>query len=244
VKPFLLLATRAEDAAADEEYAAFLRFSGLAPSHLVRHRLERDPLGRVDLDRWSGLILGGSPFTTSIPAEQKSAAQVRSEAELALLLPEVLERDFPFLGACYGVGVLGQHLHGVVDDTYPEPVGPTEVQLSDEGRTDQLLGILPPTFEAFVGHKEAVTVLPDGAVRLAGSAACPVQAFRVGERVYATQFHPELDVPGIEIRIDTYKHAGYFDPGTAEDLKAVAAASDVVHPPRLVRRFVELFATG
>ena len=32
VKPFLLLATRAEDAAADEEYAAFLRFSGLPPT--------------------------------------------------------------------------------------------------------------------------------------------------------------------------------------------------------------------
>jgi GMP synthase (glutamine-hydrolysing) len=29
VKPFLLLATRAEDAAADNEYDAFLRFTGL-----------------------------------------------------------------------------------------------------------------------------------------------------------------------------------------------------------------------
>lgn len=243
MKPFLLVATRAEDAAADEEYAAFLRFSGLPASGLVRHRLEQSPLGPVDLDAWSGIILGGSPYTTSIPAADKSAAQLRAEAEIALLLTDVLERDFPFLGACYGVGVLGQHLSGVVDDTYPEPVGPTQVRLSDEGREDPLLGVLPELFEAFVGHKEAITVLPERAVRLAGSDACPVQAFRVGDRVYATQFHPELDVPGIQIRIDTYKHAGYFDPLTADDLKAAAAASSVVHPPRLVRRFVELFAT-
>ncbi|HET6561191.1 MAG TPA: hypothetical protein VFG72_04895 [Marmoricola sp.] len=39
MRPFLLLATRAEDTAAEEEYAAFLRFRGLQPP-----RLERLPL--------------------------------------------------------------------------------------------------------------------------------------------------------------------------------------------------------
>lgn len=208
----------------------------------MRHRLERDSLGRVDLEAFSGIILGGSPYTTSIPAEQKSTAQLRAEAELALLLPQVLALDFPFLGACYGVGILGQHLRGVVDGTYAESVGPTYVTLSEAGRNDPLTGILPERFEAFVGHKEAVTQLPGSAVRLAGSESCPVQAFRVGTRVYATQFHPELDVPGICVRIETYKHAGYFAPGEAETLKDAARRSQVVHPPRLVQRFVELFA--
>ena len=44
MRPFLLLATRAEDAAADDEYAAFLRFSGLDEPMLRRVRLERAPL--------------------------------------------------------------------------------------------------------------------------------------------------------------------------------------------------------
>ena len=92
-----------------------------------------------------------------------------------------------------------------------------------------------------MGHKEAITRLPEDAVRLAGSEACPVQAFRVGRNVWATQFHPELDVRGICIRIDTYKHAGYFAPETADELKDRARRSSVEHPPRLVRRFVELF---
>ena len=68
VKPFLLLATRAEDAAADNEYEAFVAFSGLAPSDLRRVRLEaaplRDQVGDLDLDEWSGIILGGSPFNS------------------------------------------------------------------------------------------------------------------------------------------------------------------------------------
>jgi GMP synthase (glutamine-hydrolysing) len=242
VRPFLLLGTRAEDRAADDEYDAFLRFGGLQEHQLVRHRLERDELGMVDLEKWSGIVLGGSPFTTSVPEESKSAAQVRVEKELSGLLDEVVRRDFPFLGACYGVGTLGVHQGALVDGTYPEPVGATDVILTPEGRDDPLLGVLPDRFEAFVGHKEAVTTLPPHAAHLASSAACPVQAFRVGRNVYATQFHPELDVPAIQTRIDLYKHQGYFPPETAEELKASAARTSVRHPPLLVARFVELFA--
>ena len=37
--PFLLLASRAEDAAADDEYAAYLRYGGLEERELRRVRL-------------------------------------------------------------------------------------------------------------------------------------------------------------------------------------------------------------
>jgi GMP synthase (glutamine-hydrolysing) len=242
VLPFLLLATRAEDRAADEEYAAFLRFGGLAESELVRHRLERDPLGDLRLDDFSGVILGGSPFTTSVPKEEKSEAQLRVESELSVLLDEVVARDFPLLGACYGVSTLGVHQGGLVDGTYTEPVSAVTVTLTEAGRRDPLLGVLPQTFEAYVGHKEAVTSLPGHAVLLAGSPACPVQAFKVRQNVYATQFHPELDVPGIHTRIEIYKHAGYFAPETAAELKEQTGRAHVVHPPTMVRRFVELYA--
>jgi GMP synthase (glutamine-hydrolysing) len=242
VRPFLLLATRAEDRAADEEYAAFLRFGGLHEHQLHRVRLEQRPLGPVDLDGWSGIVLGGSPFTTSDPPEHKSSAQLRVEEELATLLDEVVHRDFPFLGACYGVGTLGVHQGAVVDATYAEPVGPARIELTEHGRTDPLLGVLPPSFEAFVGHKEAVTTLPAHAAHLAASTDCPVQAFRIGANVYATQFHPELDVPGIHTRIEIYRDAGYFLPSRVDQLKATASASAVRHPPLLMRRFVELYA--
>ncbi len=45
MKPFLLLAIRAEDVAADDEYAAMLRFSGLNEGQLRRVRIEQAPLG-------------------------------------------------------------------------------------------------------------------------------------------------------------------------------------------------------
>jgi GMP synthase (glutamine-hydrolysing) len=244
VKPFLLLGTRAEDRAADEEYAAFLRFGGLTADRLVRVRLEQRPfhesLGRLDLDAWSGIILGGSPFTTSDAT--KSETQLRVEHELAALLDEVVTHDFPFLGACYGVGTLGVHQRAVVDRTYAEPVTGVTVELTRAGVADPLTGVLPPRFEAFVGHKEAVTRLPAHATLLASSAACPVQAFRVGTNVYATQFHPELDVPGILLRVEIYKDAGYFAPEALGELQAELARHHVTRPPELVRRFVELYA--
>jgi len=242
VKPFLLLAIRAEDAAADNEYESFLAYSGLGERDLRRVRLEQRPLGNVDLQDWSGILLGGGPFNASDPEESKSPVQQRVEADLRGLLDRVITADFPFLGACYGIGTLGGHQGAVVDRRYAEPIGPVPVTLTCAGRQDPLLRGLPARFDAFVGHKEAISRLPHHAVLLAGSPACPVQAFRIGSHVYATQFHPELDAPGLCTRIDVYKHAGYFEPGQAAELKALARRSSVTHPTAILCRFVQRYA--
>ena len=92
------------------------------------------------------------------------------------------------------------------------------------------------------GHKEAISALPRHAVLLASSPGCPVQAFRIGSHAYATQFHPELDPPALCTRIDVYKHAGYFDPAQAGELKAMAYRCNVTHPPAILRRFAERYA--
>jgi GMP synthase (glutamine-hydrolysing) len=244
MKPFLLLSTRDDEEAADNEYDAFLSFTGLAERALHRIRLERRPLGPVDVEAWSGIFLGGGPFNSSDPPARKSAVQRRVESDLTDLLDVVVERDVPFLGACYGIGTLGTHQGAVVDATYSEPVGAVDVELTDEGARDPLFGVLPPRFQAFTGHKEAVASLPGHAVHLARSATCPVHGFRVGRNVYATQFHPELDAEGLCLRIEVYKHSGYFAPHEAESLKDMARASTVSVPPLLLARFVELYARG
>ncbi len=242
MKPFLLLATRPEDEAADLEYAAFCRFGGLDPADLVRIRLDLGPLPDLDLDDFSGVMVGGSPFNASDPVEEKSDLQLRVETELAGLLDEVVDRDLPFLGACYGVGTLGVHQGGVIDRTYGEPVGAVTVTLTEAGRSDPLFGVMPATFAAFVGHKEAVHTLPAHAVVLASSPACPVQAFRVRENLYATQFHPELDVPGIVQRVHTYRHSGYFAPHELDEVIARVTRSVVHSPGQLLAAFVRRYA--
>ncbi|MCW2762865.1 MAG: glutamine amidotransferase [Marmoricola sp.] len=240
-KPFLLLSIRAERAAADNEYDSFLRFAGLDESELPVVNLVAGDLPPVELDEWSGILLGGGPWNASDPEESKSEAQLRAEPAIAALLDQVVARDFPFLGACYGIGTLGLHQGGVVDRSWPEPVGPLSVTVTAEGQEDPLFAGVPAEFTAYGGHKEAMVRLPPGAVQLATSAACPVQAFRVGSNVYATQFHPELDLEGVCTRIEVYKDAGYFDPGEADTLKALSRAVQVSHPMTLLANFVRLY---
>jgi GMP synthase (glutamine-hydrolysing) len=243
VKPFLLLATRAEDTAAEDEYAAYLRYCGLAPVQLRRIRLEAAPLPELDLAKYSGVIVGGSPFTSSDPADHKSATQHRVEHELAGLLDRIVEQDFPFLGACYGVGTLGTHQGAVIDRTFGEPLGAAEIELTDAGMADPVLRGMPARFTAFTGHKEACSSLPAHAVLLASSQACPVQMFRIKQNLYATQFHPELDAEGLVTRIDIYRHAGYFPPESAEELMANARRFTVTEPMNILKNFVSRYGT-
>lgn len=243
VRPFLLLATRAEDAAADNEYAAMLQYSGLPPEQLIRHRLEAVPLPEdLQLDDYSGVILGGSPFNNSDPAESKSPTQLRVEADMRRLLDEVVPRDFPLLGACYGIGSVGTHQGAVLDRRYAEPVSRVTITLTEDGVTDPLFAGSPTSFEAFVGHKEAISELPPQAKHLASSPTCPVQAFKIGENVYATQFHPELDADGIATRVDVYAGYGYFDPSQADTIKAHARERNVPHAATILRNFVQRYA--
>ena len=244
MKPFLLLAIRADDAAADNEYASFQTLAGLEEDQLRRIRLEQRPLGDIDLRDWSGILVGGGPFNFSDPEERKSAVQRRVEADLVRLLDEVVGADFPFLGACYGIGALGRHQGAVIDRRFGEPVGTVQVTLTAEGQQDPLLRGLPVTFDAFTGHKEAVSRLPGHAVLLASSQSCPIQIFRIGANVYATQFHAELDAAGMSTRVDVYKDAGYFDPSEADEIKAQAQRSNVTWPPVILRQFVQRYAHG
>ena len=242
MKPFLLLASRAEDAAAEDEYAAYLRYCGLEPEQLHRIRLEVGPLPELDLAAFSGVIVGGSPFTSSDPADRKSATQHRVERELAGLLDRIVDQDFPFLGACYGVGTLGTHQGAVIDRTFGEPLGGVEIELTDAGLVDPVLRGMPARFTAFTGHKEACTTLPSHATLLASSPACPVQMFRIKQNLYATQFHPELDVEGLVTRIDIYRHAGYFPPESAEELMASARGFSATEPMTILKNFVARYA--
>lgn len=240
MRPFLLLGTRAEDDAADDEYAGFLHYSGLTEPQLQRVRVEAAPLPKIDLADYAGIIVGGSPFNASAEHASKSLVQRRVERELGELVRRVVAADVPFLGACYGIGLLGTVCGGVVDTRYAESPAAVEISLTDQGRRDPLLAGMPDPFHAIVGHKEACAVLPPGAVLLASSAGCPTQMFRIGRHVYATQFHPELDADSLEHRLRIYAGHGYCQPEEVEQIVAQARTADLDPVRTVLPRFVAL----
>ncbi|MDU0348907.1 glutamine amidotransferase [Actinomyces sp. MRS3W] len=242
MKPFLMLGVRADDEPADAEYEAFLLRTGLDESTLVRHRLEAEPMPDLDLADWSGIIVGGSPFNTSTPVERKSPVQLRVESELDELVSRLLEEDFPFLGACYGLGLLTRHEGGVVDGTYKEEVSYPQVELTAAGREDPLCAGIPAAFPAFVAHTEAVAVAPPGGVVLASAATCPVQVLRVRTNLYATQFHPELDGDYLAHRLAFYAGHGYFDDERLPQIQDEVRAQDVSDSWKVLSNFVGRYA--
>lgn len=243
MKPFLILQLRPETDAADAEFVAILDKCALHESRAHRIRLDCEPLPEdLKLDDHAGVIVGGGPGCVSDPPDQKSPLDARIENAVMRMMPEITAHDFPFMGCCYGLGVLAAHLGGPVSkERFGEPVGTADCQLTEAGRADPLTSDLPERFEAFVGHKEAVQELPPGCVHLVASETCPFQMIRFGRNVYATQFHPEADAADFEQRIQIYRNHGYFPPETADDLIAACHAAEVSEPAKILRRFSERY---
>ena len=240
-RPFLVLQLRPEDDTADSELRKICQYGELDAAEVHRIRLDQQPAPEIGLEDYSAIIVGGSPFDLSTPAGRKPELQVTIEAFFKRLLDEVIGRDFPFLGCCSGNGLLGQHLGAGISKRFGEDVGGIDITITAAGREDPLLAGMPGTIRVLVGHKEACDDTPPGSTLLAAGKLCPVQMFRVGANVYATQFHPEGDFEGFNVRIGAYRHHGYFPPEEAQ------ALADRIRPERtpeaheILRRFVARF---
>ena len=97
----------------------------------------------------------------------------------------------PFFGACLGSQLLAASLGGRVYKGEMPEVGVLDVDLTEAGRDDPVLGELPDSFRTLQWHSDSFE-LPPGAVALASSPAYANQAFRVGSAAYAVQFHVEV----------------------------------------------------
>ena len=237
-KPFLILQLRPEDDTSDSEFEAIVKYGEIDPANTQRLRIEKTGIPELSLDDYAAVIVGGSPLDISTPQHQKQPIQVKIESDFERLFDSIVKHDIPFLGACSGCGLLGSYLGAPISKQYGEPVGGAVVSVTEDGRHDDLLADFPAQIAVLCGHKEACDRLPRGAALLLSSEACPVQMFRVGKNVYATQFHPEGDGEGFTVRIHAYKHHGYFPATQADALIQAVNREDTPYAREILRRFV------
>lgn len=148
-----------------------------------------DPVPPSVDDGFDGLVVLGGVMNAFDDATHPWLADIRA------LLADAVRRGLPTLAICLGAQLLTVATGGRVELDYaggPE-IGLVALDLTDEGRADPLLAALPAAAApALAWHFDASTELPAGAVRLAGTAGCRNQAYRLGSCAWAVQWHPEI----------------------------------------------------
>jgi GMP synthase (glutamine-hydrolysing) len=119
------------------------------------------------------------------------------------LLAELLERGVPLLGVCLGAQLLAEAAGAPPRRASQPEIGWYDVQVTEEGAADPLLGPLFPTFEAFQWHSYEFP-LPAGASPLARSETC-LQAYRVADGAWGIQFHAEVTRQDADAWITDYR---------------------------------------
>jgi GMP synthase (glutamine-hydrolysing) len=160
-----------------------LKTAGVRIKHV---NFGRHPDAEPSLDGYRGLIVLGGPMNVDeVDCHPHLATEVQ-------LIRSAIEREVPVLGVCLGAQLIARALGAEVVRNPTKEIGWYDVSLTETGRRDPLLAHFRDTESIFHWHGDTFAI-PEGAVHLASSAACPNQAFRYGDDVYALQFHLEVD---------------------------------------------------
>lgn len=179
----------------------------------------------------AGVIVTGSASSVT----ERAPWMLRVEA----VLRDLVKREVPLLGVCFGHQLLGAALGGRVErNPRGREIGTVAVEVLEP---DPLLEGLPDPFAANATHVDSVTVLPPGATLLARSALEPHAAVRFGPAAWGVQFHPEFDrdvMRGyLEARADLVRSEG-GDPD-----RLLAAAGEGEGGRALLRAFARRLST-
>lgn len=179
MRPVLILQHLHQDGPA--YLASWLRARG-RPFHVVNTEAGEDFPGSVR--GYAALAVLGGEMSANDPL----ASLRRAEH----LIREAMATDVPVLGHCLGGQLMARALGAAVGASPAPEIGWHRIGLADDPAARTWFGDADEAV-VFQWHYDAFD-LPANAQRLAGSAACPHQAFAVGPHL-AMQFHVELDEP-------------------------------------------------
>lgn len=239
MKKLLLLQARDYELA-ENELDAIVRYGGIGPENIRSIQMNFEDFDGINPSDYHAIMIGGGPYDVSKPEIHKPERQIYIEKTLFKILKTVYENDIPYLGLCYGLGILVKANGGTVSPDFKEDVAPIRLNLTTAGKNDDLLSHCNNA-EAIVGHHEGVDEIPADATLLASSENCPVQAIRIKNNIYGTQFHPELDAYGLSCRLEVYKHHGYFAPEEYDEIIRIAEIANLNQVHKIIERFCQKY---
>lgn len=230
----LLLQIREDEISITEEFMEFVRYSDLAPEQFSQLNTYRCPDFDPNMvDEFDGLFVGGSSDASVLYPDQFSFV-----IHCRAMLKRCYQRHIPVFASCFGFQLAVEELGGsVILDKENMEMGIYTIELTDEAVNDPLFYDCPRSFAAVSGHKERAQSLPEEAVLLAYSKACPYHAFKLkGRPFYGFQFHPEVDLPILNKRLIRY-HDRYFDNNRQPNL--INKISSTNEANGLVAKFID-----
>jgi GMP synthase (glutamine-hydrolysing) len=126
-----------------------------------------------------------------------------------------VESGTPLFAVCLGAQTLARALEAPVRRLAEPLAGFYSSELTEEGVADPVLGALPRTFECFNGNAYGFALPRAGSLLATGPC---LQAFRVGERAWGVQFHPEVKDAAV---------LSWFDEKSRPDLRLDDLAREV-----------------
>jgi GMP synthase (glutamine-hydrolysing) len=143
-------------------------------SEIVPHTITAT---EVAARRPAGIILSGGPKSVNVAGAPSLDAGI-------------YDVGVPVLGICYGAQLIARQLGGVVDGGGRGEYGRTELALS---APSALFGSVPPVFDVWMSHFDAIAEAPPRFVATASTRDAPVAALEDRARgIYGVQFHPEV----------------------------------------------------
>ncbi len=155
------------------------------------------------------------------------------------MIRDAVDSGKAVLGVCLGGQLLAKALGAKVHIGGSHEMELVPIALTEAGQRDPIFAGMP-ALAAVEWHDDTFDI-PEGAARLASSAACTNQAFRYGQRAYGLQFHPEVSP---EMLSSWFADFPQQPPDAASFQSAVAAKETVLRAQadRLIANF--LHATG
>src|SRR5829696_824793 len=148
------------------------------------------------LDGFAGVLAFGGAVNPDEDEEQPWLSEVRE------YVGGVLERGVPDLGGGLVAELLAQAAGGEASsETHPSEIGWSELEVADEVGQDPLFGGLRDGERVFQHHSYGITAPPDATVL--ATTEGDHQLFRVGEAAWGVQFHLEVDLPVLAIKLVT-----------------------------------------
>jgi GMP synthase (glutamine-hydrolysing) len=137
------------------------------------------PLEKIEALKPEGIILSGGPASVY----QENAPKVK---EGLFKLP------VPFLGICYGMGIINLASGGEVERAERREYGPAELVIDNDADLFHGFAKKEPV-RVWMSHGDKMTSMPEGWQVLAHSRNSPIAAFvDPTRRFFGVQFHPEV----------------------------------------------------